>query len=163
GCDARRGGARRGSRSAPGRDRRSERGAMEGRINGVRLSWREAGRGEPVLLLHPFPFQGGIWEAQLERLAGRMRLLAPDMRGFGGSERGAGDGPLTMDQHADDMAALLDHLGIEAATVCGVSMGGYVAFALSRRHRQRVPGLVPCATRAAAGPAAGRAGRAAPA
>lgn len=133
---------------------------MEARINGVRLSWRDAGRGEPVLLLHPFPFHGGIWEGQLERLAGRMRLIAPDLRGFGGSERGAGDGPLTMDQHADDMAALLDHLGIEAATVCGVSMGGYVAFALWRRHRERVRALVLCDTRAAADTEAARRARA---
>ncbi len=133
---------------------------MEARINGVRLSWRDRGQGEPVLLLHPFPFHGGIWDGQLERLSGRMRLIAPDMRGFGGSEADPGDGPLTMEQHADDAAALLDHLGIEAATVCGVSMGGYVAFALWRRHPARVRALVLCDTRATADTEAARRARA---
>lgn len=123
---------------------------MEVEIDGARLYWRERGRGEAVLFLHAFPFHGGMWEGQLERLPERWRLIAPDLRGFGRSAPGAEGGPLTMDRHADDMAALLDHLGVEAATVCGVSMGGYVAFALWRRHPERVRALVLCDTRAGA-------------
>ena len=91
---------------------------------------------------------------------GAHAVIAPDLRGFGGSERGAGDGPPRCDQHADDMAALLDHSGIEAATVCGVSMGGYVAFASWRRSSGAGAGLVLCDTRAAADTEAGRRARA---
>lgn len=133
---------------------------MEAEFDGVRLYWRERGRGEAVLFLHAFPFHGGMWEGQLERLPERWRLIAPDLRGFGRSAADAEGGPLTMDRHADDVAALLDHLEIEAATVCGVSMGGYVAFALWRRHPERVRALVLCDTRAAADTEAARRARA---
>jgi len=57
-------------------------------------------------------------------------------------------GPLSMEQHADDLAALLDHLAIERAVVAGLSMGGYIAFAFWRRHRERVQALVLLDTRA---------------
>src|SRR5690606_41530542 len=81
-------------------------GAMEADVDGVRLYWRERGRGEAVLFLHAFPFHGGMGEGQLERLPARWRLIAPALRGFGRSAADAGGGPLTLDRHADDAAAV---------------------------------------------------------
>ena len=120
---------------------------MQHTINGGTLHWREAGAGEPVLFIHGFPFNCTLWEPQLAAVPAGWHYIAPDLRGFGESPL-LGDEPLDMDSHADDMIALLDHLNIEQAVVCGMSMGGYVALALARRYAKRVRALVLVATRA---------------
>jgi 3-oxoadipate enol-lactonase len=124
---------------------------MYATVNGARLAYRERGLGQPValLLIHGFPLDCRMWDAQLAGLAGQARVIAPDLRGFGRSAA-ALSGSLTMDQHADDLAALLDHLSIGRAVVAGLSMGGYIAFAFWRRHRARVQALVLADTRAEA-------------
>lgn len=118
----------------------------EALINGTRLAWREAGAGQPLVLLHGFPFDSRLWEPQLGALPAGWRAIAPDLRGFGRSR--AGDLPLTMEQHARDVRALLELLGIEQAVVAGLSMGGYCALALHRLDPARVRALVLCDTRA---------------
>src|SRR5689334_16385410 len=105
-------------------------------VNGVELAYRDEGQGQPLLLLHAFPLSSAMWEDQLDSLSTRMRVIAPDLRGFGASARGSG--AASLDQHADDLAGLLDALEIERATVAGLSMGGYISFALLRRHRARI-------------------------
>lgn len=125
-------------------------------IGGARLHWREHGAGAAVVLLHAFPLSSTLWLSQLEALPDDRHWIAPDVRGFGRSEA---DGPLRMDGIADDVAALLDHLGHQSATVCGVSMGGYVAFAFLRRYPERVDALVLCDTRATADDPAGKLAR----
>lgn len=132
---------------------------MRTAVSDIQMRWRESGRGEAVLFIHGFPFHGGQWDEQIDLLPERWRLLAPDLRGFGQTEAGVGDGPLEMDLLADDLAAFLDSLNIERAVVCGLSMGGYVALALWRWHPTRVRALVLCNTRAGADTEAGREGR----
>jgi pimeloyl-ACP methyl ester carboxylesterase len=129
-------------------------------VNGIRFAYSEGGAGEPVVLLvHGFPFNRSMWDSQIGMLRARGRAVAPDLRGFGASEAGP-SGPLTMEQHADDLAALLDHLGVRSPVVfVGLSMGGYVAFAFWRRYRERVRALVLADTRAAEDTPEGRAGR----
>lgn len=121
---------------------------MNARVNGVRLAYSDRGKGHEtaLLLIHGFPLDRRLWAAQMSGLASAVRVIAPDLRGHGCSETSAG--PLTMDQQADDLAALLDHLGIERAVVAGLSMGGYIAFALWRRHADRIRALVLADTRA---------------
>jgi 3-oxoadipate enol-lactonase len=119
--------------------------------DGATLGYADGGpRGDatPVLLLHAFPLHRGMWAPQVAELALVRRVVAMDLRGFG--ESTLGTERVTMDRHADDAAALLDHLGIARAAVVGLSMGGYVAFALARRHRERIAALVLADTRAAA-------------
>src|SRR5919201_267550 len=118
-------------------------------INGIKLAYSDSADGSPVVLLvHAFPLNRSLWDPQLGLLRARARVVAPDLRGFGASEAGP-PGPLTMDQHADDLAALLDHLGIDESVVyCGLSMGGYIGFSFWRRHRQRVRGFVLADTKA---------------
>lgn len=120
-------------------------------VNGVRLACRERGRGRPItlLLIHGFPLDHRMWDAQAVGLADQARVIAPDLRGFGRSAAAVA-GPLTMDQHADDLAGLLDALKIGRAVVAGLSMGGYIALAFWRRHRARVQALVLADTRAEA-------------
>jgi pimeloyl-ACP methyl ester carboxylesterase len=116
-------------------------------INDVLISWREQGSGEPVLFVHAFPFHGGMWEGQLASLPRGWRGIAADLRGFGESADGA-SGPYTMELFADDLAALLDHLQLAHAVICGLSMGGYVALAFYRKYASRVRALILCNTRA---------------
>ena len=121
---------------------------MDATLNGVGIAYHDRGQrhGTVLLLIHGFPLDHRMWASQLVGLSADVRVIAPDLRGFGGSE--VTPGPLTMEQHADDLAALLDHLAVERAVVAGLSMGGYIAFAFWRRHRQRVQALVLLDTRA---------------
>jgi pimeloyl-ACP methyl ester carboxylesterase len=100
------------------------------------------------VLLHPFPFARGIWSRLTERLAAHHRVIAVDARGFG--ESPLGDHGYAMDDLADDLAALLDELGVARAAVLGMSMGGYAALAFAVRHPARLAALVLCDTRAGA-------------
>ncbi len=126
--------------------------------SGVTLACDDRGRGEPaVLFVHGYPLDRTMWTAQLTGITGH-RLIAPDLRGFGDSV--AGNPPAeSVEAHADDLAALLDALGVARAVVVGLSMGGYVALAMAERHRDRLAGLVLMDTRSRNDDAAGRAGR----
>jgi pimeloyl-ACP methyl ester carboxylesterase len=121
---------------------------METQLNGARIAFCERGArsGRTLLLIHGFPFDHRMWQAQLAGLQGQAHIIAPDLRGFGQSQ--VTPGPLTMEQHADDLAALLAHLAVERAVVAGLSMGGYIAFAFWRRHAARVQALALLDTRA---------------
>jgi 3-oxoadipate enol-lactonase len=99
-----------------------------------------------VLLVHAFPVDAGMWADQRSALSGEATVMAPSLPGFGG--RPAAGEVMTMDAAADFLAGELDRAGVDRAVVCGVSMGGYVAFSLWRRHRDRISGLVLADTRA---------------
>jgi pimeloyl-ACP methyl ester carboxylesterase len=111
------------------------------------LAHADVGHGLPVVLLHAFPLNRTMWEPQIAALFGECRCIVPDLRGFGDSPK---SGPYTMDRFADDVASLLDALRIERAVIGGLSMGGYIALAMWRRHRHRVRALILADTRAAA-------------
>ncbi len=118
----------------------------------------DTGSGPVVLLVHGFPLDHSMWQHQLTGLDDSFRLIAPDLRGFGGSS-GATD-KLTMEQFADDLAELLDALRIsEPVTFCGLSMGGYIAWQFAQRHAARLARLIVCDTRAAADTPDGARGR----
>ncbi len=121
---------------------------MQHAFNGVSLHWRERGAGDPVVFIHGFPFRSTMWAPQFEAVPAGWRYIAPDLRGFGESERGSA--LLSIDVFADDIVALLDHLHIDQAVICGLSMGGYVALSMADRHSDRVRALVLVATRAGA-------------
>ena len=128
-------------------------------VNGARLAYRDLGRRHPqtLLLIHGFPFDHRMWQAQLAGLSGDVRVIAPDLRGAGESE--VTPGPYSMDQYADDLVTLMDHLEVTQAVVAGLSMGGYIAFALWRRHPERVRALALLDTRAEPDTAQGREAR----
>ena len=115
--------------------------------DGVEIAYDDVGTGIPVAFIHGFPHNRSLWAPQVSGLLDRARCIAPDLRGFGDSSR---SGPFNIDQYADDVATLLGTLGVERAVVAGLSMGGYVAFAMWRRHRALVRGLVLADTRAGA-------------
>lgn len=113
------------------------------------LSVQAEGQGPPLLMVHGFPLDHTLWRNQVDAFAGSFLVIAPDLAGFGGSSLVAGT--VTMADHADRLAELLDVLGVrEPVHCCALSMGGYVAFEFWRRHPQRLRSLILCDTRAAA-------------
>lgn len=130
-------------------------------IDGQPARYLEAGAGWPVVLIHAFPLSGDMWRPQLEAVPKGYRFIAPDLPGFRGPDAPLYRGPLpkTMDDYARHVARVLDALEIDRAIVGGLSMGGYVAFALFRLAPDRFSGLVLADTRAGADSDDGKAGR----
>src|SRR2546425_1178658 len=110
---------------------------------GVRLAYEETGTGLPVILIHGFPFSRQMWRPQAP-LARTVRLITPDLRGFGESE----GTPSSLDELADDLQALVEHLGLTSAVFGGFSMGGYVLFRYLARHADRAKPVLLLDTRA---------------
>jgi pimeloyl-ACP methyl ester carboxylesterase len=119
------------------------------RVRGIELAYDDRGSGPAVVLLHGYPFNRTMWREQAEALIEKYRVITPDLRGLGETTV-KGDEPATMEEMARDVVALLDELRIGRVTLCGLSMGGYVAFAFYRRFPLRVRSLVLADTRAQA-------------
>lgn len=117
-------------------------------IDNTTLAYTDTGSGRPVVLIHGYPFNRSLWNEQIAALSGSYRVIAPDLRGFGESD--SSDGPSTMNRMAQDVALLLDHLGIPRVTIGALSMGGYVTFAFYKQFPSRVRGLILADTRAQA-------------
>jgi 3-oxoadipate enol-lactonase len=113
-------------------------------VHGVNLAVEVRGEGPAILFIHGYPLDRTIWRAQTEALEG-YRRIAPDLRGMGQSD--APDLGYGMSIYAADVAALLDALGVDEVVLCGLSMGGYIAFEFLRNWRSRVRGLVLMDTR----------------
>ena len=125
-------------------------------VHGVELALDDRGSGPALLFLHGYPFDGTLWRHQAGAFPG-WRTLIPDLRGLGRSD--APDLGYSMATYADDLAGLLDAIGVDEVVLVGLSMGGYIALEFLRRHRPRVRGLVLADTRAQADSAEGRKGR----
>ncbi|HET7813751.1 MAG TPA: alpha/beta hydrolase [Candidatus Baltobacteraceae bacterium] len=98
------------------------------------------GSGDAIVLIHGFPFTKEIWNAQSAQLSKRAQTIRPDLRGFGSSS--VPSGPYLMETFAGDLAAVLDAMKIDRASIVGHSMGGYVAMAFARMYTERVSKLV---------------------
>jgi pimeloyl-ACP methyl ester carboxylesterase len=130
---------------------------MQATINGITLAYSDTGTGLPIVFLHAFPLNRTMWAEQEAALSSHHRVITIDLRGHGES-----DAPLwhySLDQAADDVRALLDHLSIRQALFVGLSMGGYVLLAFHRKYADRVRGMVLADTRAQADQPEGKAGR----
>ncbi|MCA9166932.1 MAG: alpha/beta hydrolase [Planctomycetales bacterium] len=115
--------------------------------NGHEFNCYDSGEGPTLLFVHGFPLDHTQWSAQFDELSRVARVIAPDLRGFG--VNAAVEGTLQMSDFADDLAALLDALDISTPiTLCGLSMGGYIAWQFWDRYRERLNGLILCDTRA---------------
>ena len=119
---------------------------MNIQVSNTQLNVEDRGSGSVLLLIHGFPLNLEMWRPQIEDLSNHYRIIAVDLRGHGHSP--PTPGPYSMDLLADDCAAVLDTLGVDGpVVVCGLSMGGYVSFALYRRHPQLISALILVATR----------------
>lgn len=102
-------------------------------VDGLRLAWREAGQGAPLVLLHGIGSASDSWEFQLEHFAHDYRVVAWDAPGYGGSGDLAMDTPSAAD-FADALDRLLGALGIERCHLVGHSLGALIAAAFASRH-----------------------------
>ncbi|MEV0093489.1 alpha/beta fold hydrolase [Streptomyces sp. NPDC050738] len=97
--------------------------------------------GLPVVLIHGHPFNRTLWAAQTKALAAAgHRVIAPDLRGYGDSS--VTPGKVLLSDFADDIAVLLDHLGLARAVIGGVSMGGQITMEFQLHHPHRVLALI---------------------
>jgi 3-oxoadipate enol-lactonase len=126
-------------------------------VDGRTVRYLDAGSGWPVVLIHAFPLNADMWRPQLERVPEGWRFIAPDLRGFGPDA--VPPGSITLDDLAGDVGALLDELAIDPAVIGGLSMGGYITFALFRRAPERFSGMILADTKALADTPDGRDGR----
>ncbi|MFI1098162.1 alpha/beta fold hydrolase [Streptomyces sp. NPDC020917] len=131
-------------------------------LNGITVAYDDTGEGgrEPggtLVLVHGHPFDRSMWEPQLASFGGRLRVIAADLRGYG--QTTVVPGTTLLETFARDTAALLDHLGVRRATLCGLSMGGQIVLEFHRLFPQRVAGLVLADTFAQAETPQGRADR----
>jgi pimeloyl-ACP methyl ester carboxylesterase len=115
-------------------------------LNGITVEFDDTNAGDDALLLvHGHPFNRSMWSPQLAALPNYgWRIIAPDLRGYGESTVVAGTTRLGV--FAEDLAALLDHVGVERAVIGGLSMGGQIAMEFCRQYPQRVRGLLLAAT-----------------
>jgi pimeloyl-ACP methyl ester carboxylesterase len=105
------------------------------------VSYREAGTGPALCLLHGVGNQSGSWVRQLQALGDRFRTIAWDAPGYGESDRLAAESPTAAD-YADSLAALLDELGIARAVLVGSSLGALMAGAFAASRPERTAGLL---------------------
>jgi 3-oxoadipate enol-lactonase len=115
-----------------------------------RMTWLEAGAGWPVVLLHAFPLSAGMWRPQLDRVPEGWRFIAPHY---------LSSTAVTMDDYAADVLGLLDGLELDTAAIGGLSMGGYVTFAMYRKEPTRFTGMILADTRPQADSPQAREGR----
>jgi 3-oxoadipate enol-lactonase len=108
------------------------------------LHLKQAGNGMPLLLIHGLLMNGEMFEPIVEKLAQNCHVLVPDLRGFGRSKQLAP--PYTVEQHARDLACLLNSWSIPSTVVLGYSQGGAVAQQLVLDYPSLVSHLVLCCT-----------------
>src|SRR2546427_9446425 len=122
---------------------------MNARINGINMAYTDDGHGMPIVFVHAFPFGKVMWESQVKGLSEQFRVIAVDLRGHGES-----DAPIwryTMEQFADDLNSLLDHLSLTQAVMAGVSLGGGIFFSLFPEKTPRGEAPIPGGTAAPGG------------
>lgn len=114
---------------------------MHAKLNGVEIAYSIEGDTGPWLVMsHSLGCTQAMWDPQMLALAGRYRVLRYDTRGHGSSE--GPPGAYTLEQLADDAAALMDHVGVQRAIWVGFSMGGMIGQVFALRHAARVQALV---------------------
>ena len=122
------------------------------------LNFQEAGSGAPLILLHAFPLSSEMWRPQIDALSSDLRIIAPDLPGFGNSPDFENDA--SIEHMANAVMALLQQLEItEKIILGGLSMGGYVALAFARLFPESLRALILCDTRAESDTEEGKANR----
>ena len=112
------------------------------KINGINIHYSDSSlKNAPVIVFsNSLGTDYRIWDGLAHYLKKKFRIICYDQRGHGLSD--VGDTPYTVAQLADDLSALLEHLEVDSAVICGVSVGGMIAQQLAISHPEKVAGLV---------------------
>jgi pimeloyl-ACP methyl ester carboxylesterase len=110
------------------------------REDGARIYYQVQGEGTPMMLIHGYPLNSGLFRDNVAALAANYQVITPDLRGFGKSE--APNEQASIEVYAQDMLAVLDQLGLEQAVIGGMSMGGMTLFEMYRQAPERFTGAV---------------------
>src|SRR6478672_688211 len=109
--------------------------------DGVLLYCEETGSGTPIIFVHEFAGDHRSWEQQLQHFGRRYRAITYAARGYPPSDVPEDPASYSQSRAADDILVVLDHLGIEKAHVCGLSMGGFATLHFGLRHPSRALSL----------------------
>ncbi|GGM96323.1 alpha/beta hydrolase [Lentzea pudingi] len=110
-------------------------------VNGITVGYDDEGTGEVLVLVHGHPFDRTMWRPQVEHFSAKgWRVIAADLRGYGETTVVPGITPL--DVFAADVAALLDHLGVERFVLGGLSMGGQIVMQCVQAFPERLKGVI---------------------
>lgn len=110
--------------------------------DGVNIYYEDNGSGPAVLLSHGYSATARMWAGQVEALKSQYRIVTWDMRGHGQSDSPDDAAAYSEQATVDDMAAVLEHLGIESAVIGGLSLGGYMSLAFNLAHPTMVRALM---------------------
>ncbi|WP_026690456.1 alpha/beta fold hydrolase [Alteribacter aurantiacus] len=109
-------------------------------LNGTLIYYKERGKGDPLIFTHGASWDHKQWEKQLEYFSQYYRVILWDVRGHGQSSLPYG--PVNGTDFSDDVIGLMDHLGLEKASLCGLSMGGHISLQTAVRYPKRVSSLI---------------------
>lgn len=126
-------------------------------MNGINLAYTRGGNGVPLLLVHGFPLDSTSWNEVRPFLEDDFDVITPDLRGFGQST--TLETEYTVTDMADDLAGLLDHLGIKKVAIAGHSMGGYITLAFAKKYPERINAIGLISSQAASDSAERKEGR----
>ena len=131
---------------------------MEKYVNGIAVKEYGDRHQPPIIFIHGFPFNSGMWEQQIKQFKEQYYCIAYDIRGLGMTP--AGEGQFTLEMFVDDLFAVMDGLKLKTAVITGFSMGGYITLRAMEKEPDRFRGLILCDTKAEADDDAGRLKRA---
>jgi 3-oxoadipate enol-lactonase len=111
-------------------------------VNNLAVSYNDNGPDDaPVIIfIHGFPFNKSMWDMQMDALNHNYRVIAYDIRGHGNSDAGIRE--FSIDLFGNDLLRLMDKLKLDNVTLCGLSMGGYIALNAFIKHPGRFDALI---------------------
>jgi len=131
---------------------------MEKYVNSIAVKEYGDRQQPPIIFIHGFPFDSGMWEQQIKQFKEQYYCIAYDIRGLGMTL--SGEGQFTIEMFVDDLFGVMDELQLNTAIIAGFSMGGYITLRAMEIEPDRFRGLILCDTKAEADDDAGRLKRA---
>ncbi len=121
---------------------------MKSILNGISVQSIGNSKNIPIIFIHGFPYESGMWDFQVNELQNSYYCITYDNRGLGASP--SGDGQFTMESFVDDLKYIIDELKVNKPVLCGLSMGGYISLRAVERMEKTFRALILCDTKSEA-------------
>jgi pimeloyl-ACP methyl ester carboxylesterase len=119
---------------------------MKETINGLSVFLEGNSKNKSIIFVHGFPYDHTMWKAQIDKLSEKYFCISYDIRGLG--ESPVGDGQFTMESFVDDLETIINEMKLVKPVLCGLSMGGYIAFRALEKMENKFSAVILCDTRA---------------